>query len=119
MQSHLITVDTDWENDGFCSEEEELAEEVEVEKELEWEQDWEEDFGGEDMFAVHDIGWQSFAAERPEKMIAAKKRMVMEGVYPPRLKGLPVGKENHPADPGTGQLVRTGKMQSQGSEIPK
>ena len=65
----------------------------------------------EDVFAVHDVGWKSYAAERPEKKIAAKQKMILDGVYPPRLKDLAKGKENRPANPETGRPVRPGKAQ--------
>ena len=68
----------------------------------------------EDVFAIQEAGWRSWFADRPEKKIAAKKRMVIEGVYPPRLKELVGGKENRPADPQTGRPVRTGKAQQSG-----
>lgn len=54
------------------------------------------DLGSDDesggVFAVRDF---SFATDRPEKQIAAKRKQVLEGVYPPRLRDV-VGKENQP-----------------------
>jgi hypothetical protein len=59
----------------------------------------------EDVFAIRDVGWETFVADRPEKKIAARQKMVMDGVYPPRLKDISKGKENRPADPETGRPI--------------
>jgi hypothetical protein len=78
-----------------------------------------EDSDAEDVFAIYNVGWKSFAADRPEKKIAARQKMVMDGVYPPRLKDLAKGKENRPADPETGRPVRPGKKQAPKPTPPK
>ncbi|KIM75081.1 hypothetical protein PILCRDRAFT_92282 [Piloderma croceum F 1598] len=58
-------------------------------------------------------------ADRPEKKIAAKQKMVMDGVYPPKLKDLIKGKENCPVDAETGRPIRPGKGQAPKASTPK
>jgi hypothetical protein len=66
----------------------------------------------EDVFAIREVGWKSMVADRPEKKIAARQKMVMDGVYPPKLKDLAKGKENRPVDAETGRPIRPGKNQA-------
>jgi len=78
----------------------------------EWSEDEDEDneWNGEmeDVFAVRDVTNQIYEVERPEKQITARRRQVLDGVYPPRLKDM--GKENRPAmNPETGRVLRPGK----------
>jgi len=100
MQSHLITVA---EEPGYASSASENISEYSED---------EDKYGDfEDVFAVRDLGRSVFEVERPEKQITARKRQVLEGVYPPRLKDL--GKENRPAtNPETGRPIRAGKPQT-------
>jgi len=37
--------------------------------------------------------------------------MVLDGVYPSRIKDILPGKENRPTDSNTGRLIRPGKQQ--------
>src|ERR1700733_2834092 len=71
-----------------------------------------EDSDQEDVFAIREVGWKSMVADRPEKKIAARQKMVMDGVYPPKLKDLAKGKENRPVDAETGRPIRPGKNQA-------
>jgi len=73
----------------------------------------------EDVFAIHDIGWKAMVADRPEKKIAARQKMVMDGVYPPKLKDLVKGKENRPVDAETGRPIRPGKTKYPKQVIPR
>ena len=103
-RSHLITVADKWDSeDGFGSDDEIIEGDRCLDRESESD--------AEDVFAVRDVGWETFVADRPEKKIAARQKMIMEGVYPPQMKDLSRGKENRPADPETGRPVRAGKMQ--------
>jgi len=63
---------------------------------------------------------ETYEVERPAKQIATKRKMVMDGIYPPRLKDLGGRKENHPAkNPETGRTTRTTKNQPKPVGIPK
>jgi hypothetical protein len=87
--SHFISIVEDSDIDSpLISEEEPITDYQQDESELFYESDY------EDVFAIHDVGWKSYVADRPEKKIAAKQKMVMDGVYPPRLKDLSARKEN-------------------------
>jgi len=103
-QSHLITVSDDWEEVS-----EPLASSESERENDEWvDRDWLDETDREDVFAIRNIDW-TFAADRPERSIAARKREVLDGVYPPRLKNLAPGKENRVVNGDTGRPVRTGK----------
>jgi hypothetical protein len=99
--SHLITVR---ENDTYYnSDSEEDSEEV-------------EDY----VYAIRGRDAETFEVERPAKQIATKRKMVMDGVYPPRLKDLNPGKENKPdKDPETGRTIRIAKHQPRSVGVPK
>ena len=71
--------------------------------------DWLDDTDHENVFAVQDVHWDSYGVDHLEKSIAAKKRTVIKGVYPPRLKGISAVKENRPVNPDTGRPIRFGK----------
>ena len=103
-QTHLVMV-----NNETDTEEDESDSVDDLYFDPEWDQKGYEDSGREDVFAIRDVGIKSYVAERPEKQITARKRMVLDGVYPPRMKDLAGGKENRPADPETGRPIRTGK----------
>jgi hypothetical protein len=45
--------------------------------------------------------------------------MVIEGVYPPRLKNLFPGKENRPEDPQTERPIRAGKVRGASQQKPR
>lgn len=71
----------------------------------------------EDIFAVQDF---TFAVDRPEKQIAAKRRQVLDGVYPPRIRDMP-GKENQPPrNEETGRITRgiKGKAETAANNKP-
>jgi len=111
-QSHLVMIDADTDYERF----EEDIEEFDEEDQYVINQGYDDEDRNEDVFAVRDANWRTYVAERPEKQIAAKKRMVMDGVYPPRLKDLAGGKENRPVNEETGRPVRPGKAQPARSE---
>lgn len=78
------------------------------ESDEEWSEKDDDEYGEmEEVFVVRDLTNQSYEVERPEKQITARKRQVLDGVYPPRLKE--GGKENRPANPETGRAIRPGK----------
>lgn len=80
-----------------------FSDEEEDEYELRTEQKEEDYSSGDDIFAVCDF---TFAVERPEKQITAKRKQVLDGVYPPRLRDV-TGKENKPPrDEETGRTLR-------------
>jgi hypothetical protein len=106
----MINADTDYER--F----EEDIEEFDEEDQYVIDQGYDDEDRNEDVFAVRDANWGTYVAERPKKQIAAKKRMVMDGVYPPRLKDLAGGKENQPVNEETGRPVQPGKAQPARSE---
>jgi len=99
---------------------EELVEESDdpgYESDLEDEDNWDV---MEDVFAIRDIGNDAYAAERPEKQIAARKKQILEGVYPPRLKDLNQGKENRPpVNPDTGRTIRGTRNQPPAAETTR
>jgi hypothetical protein len=99
-QSHLITI-------------QDLSDEYESDSEDEEEE--------EDMvFAIKGDDVEAYEVEWPAKQIATKWKMVMDGIYPPQLKDLQGGKENHPAKkPETGRTTRMTKNQSKPVGIPK
>ena len=101
-KTHLITIA---DNQGYSSDSEDDWKPTEQSENS----DWLDDTDREDVFAVQDVHWDSYGVDRPEKSIAAKKRTVMEGVYPPRLKDISAAKENRPANPETGRPIRVGK----------
>jgi hypothetical protein len=80
-----------------------------------YDEEWSDEYDEEDLyghnegvFAIRDLTNDSYEVERPEKQITARKKQVLDGVYPPRLKD--VGKENRPAiNPETGRAIRPGK----------
>jgi hypothetical protein len=87
--SHFISIVEDPDIDSpLISEEEPITDCQQDESKLFYESD------NEEIFAIHDIGWKSYIADRPENKIAARQKMVMNGVYPPRLKDLSARKEN-------------------------
>src|SRR6266436_3453762 len=97
-QSHLITIQDL--SDGYESDSE----------------DEEEDM----VFAIRGDNVETYEVERPAKQIATKRKMVMDGVYPPRLKDLGGGRENHPPkNPETGRTTRTTKNQPKLVGVPK
>ncbi|KIM71157.1 hypothetical protein PILCRDRAFT_805321, partial [Piloderma croceum F 1598] len=72
------------------------------------------------VYAIRGADYDSFEVERPAKQIATKRKLVMDGVYPPRLKDLKGSKENHPAkDPETGRLTRMTRNQPKPVGIPR
>jgi len=72
------------------------------------------------VYAIRGADYDTFEVERPAKQIATKRKLVMDGVYPPRLKDLKGSKENHPAkDPETGRLNRTTRNQPKPVGIPR
>src|SRR5882762_9388288 len=78
---------------------------------------------GEDndvVLAISGTDFNVFKVERPAKQIATKRKMVMEGVYPPRLKDLK-DKENHgpPKNPDTGRKIRATKGQPSAVGVPR
>jgi hypothetical protein len=98
-QSHLITIQDL--SDGYESDSEDEEEEDMV-------------------FAIREDDVEVYEVERPAKQIATKRKMVMDGIYPPRLKDLRGGKENHPAkNPETGRTTRMTKNQPKPVGIPK
>jgi hypothetical protein len=99
--SHLITVR---ENDVYYeSDNESDSEEAE-----------------EYVYAIRGQDAEIFEVERPAKQIATKRKMVMDGVYPPRLKDLKQGKENAPAkNPETGRTIRATKNQPSSVGVPR
>jgi hypothetical protein len=111
--SHLIMVADDSDLDS------QLSEDDSDEEGLAYNQELFMDSGHEDVFAIHDVGWRSHFADRPEKKIAAKQKMVLDGVYPPRMKDLGKGKENRPANPDTGRPIRPGKSQAPKPPVSK
>jgi len=87
-QSHLITVN------------EENSEISEYEDEQESETHKLFDIQYEDVYAIHDDRYQAYAADRGQTSIAAKRKEVLDGVYPPPLKRQSERlkeKENQPA----------------------
>jgi hypothetical protein len=97
-QSHLITIQDL--SDGYESDSE----------------DEEEDM----VFAIRGNNVETYEVERPAKQIATKRKMVMDGVYPPRLKDLKGGRENHPPkNPETGRTTRTMKNPPKPVGIPR
>src|SRR3984885_628269 len=72
------------------------------------------------VLAIREDDVVTFEVERPAKQIAIKRKMVMDGIYPPRLKDLKGEKENHPArNPETGRTTRTTKIQPKSVGIPR
>jgi hypothetical protein len=80
----------DPDNEGYLSD----TEEEDFEPIQEDIQDWYSDH--EDVFAIHDVISQTYGVEHPEKSIVTRKKMVLDGVYPPRIKDILPGKENRP-----------------------
>jgi hypothetical protein len=107
VSSHYISIVNDHDQDSPLNSDNEVATDYQ-----QYDSDVYYDSDYEDVFAIRDVGWRSYAADRPEKKIAARQKMVMDGVYPPRLKDLSAGKENRPADPETGRPIRPGKGQA-------
>jgi hypothetical protein len=87
----------------------------------EYKSDSEDEEEEEDMvFAIKGDDVEAYEVERPVKQIATKRKMVMDGIYPPQLKDLRGEKENHPArNPETGRTTRMTKNQPKPVEIPK
>ena len=78
----------------------------------------EEDF----VYAIRGDKVETFEVERPAKQIATKRRMVIDGVYPPRVKDLKKDKENIPQaakNPDTGRPIRGNKNKPNGVGVPK
>jgi hypothetical protein len=48
----------------------------------------------DEVFVIQDVRNTGYGVERPEKQITTKRKQVLEGVYPPRLKDLVANKEN-------------------------
>ena len=72
------------------------------------------------VYAIRGSDFDTFGAERPAKQITTKRKMVMDGVYPPRVKDLKSSKENEPAkDPETGRTIRMTKNQPSPVGIPR
>src|SRR6202790_4034349 len=115
-QSHFVMIANDSDNEGYLSD----TEEEDFKPNQEDIQDWYSDH--EDVFAIRDINSQTYGVERPEKSIATRKKMVLDGVYPPRIKDILPGKENRPTDSNTGRPIRPGKQQvakpSTSSNVP-
>jgi hypothetical protein len=66
----------------------------------------------DDVFVIRDIENAGYGVERPEKQITAKRKQVLEGVYPPRLRDLKSNKENREAHvPETGRQARPTRRQ--------
>ena len=72
------------------------------------------------VLAIREDDVVTYEVERPAKQIAIKRKMVMDGIYPPRLKDLKGEKENHPVrNPETGRTTRTTKNQPKSVGIPR
>jgi len=99
-QSHFITIQSD----------EELYGESESEQ-------YESDNEAEAVYAIRGNDINTYEVERPAKQIATKRKLVMDGVYPPQLKDLKSKKENK--NPETGRTNRSGKDQPRGVGIPR
>jgi len=56
-----------------------------------------EDESNDVVYGIKGDEAETYEVERPAKQIATKRKMVMDGIYPPRLKDLGGRKENHPA----------------------
>jgi len=79
-----------------------------------------EDESNDVVYGIKGDEAETYEVERPAKQIATKRKMVMDGIYPPRLKDLGGRKENHPAkNPETGRTTRTTKNQPKPVGIPK
>lgn len=62
----------------------------------------------EAVFAVREQPGSTFSVERPEKQIAAKRKQVLDGVYPPRLKDLRAPRDARPnINTETGRPIRS------------
>jgi len=78
---------------------------------------------GEDddvVLAISGTDFNVFEVERPAKQIATKRKTVMEGVYPPRLKDLKDKENQGPAkNPDTGRKIRATKGQPSAVGVPR
>ena len=71
------------------------------------------------VFAIRGSEIKSYEVERPAKQIATKRKMVIDGVYPPRLKDK-TGKENQQAkNSETSRTIRSNKNQPNPVGVPR